>query len=291
MQPDREYLFIEEVKSYFGFTKFDLIDYLNHDRLDLFSWYSFNEIFGYSQLKNSAKNSIIGSFNYKGIIKINNSLTHQLLILNTPIDVVNFELIQPENISGWHDNKPHSLSYPNIQFLEYTYISDYHKHNVTPLINALDSFERQTYIFNRKNNQVITPHEDFSEDHIMINGFNLTPADLRIKRSQIENIIQQNTKLNKPTSIKTDYLTKEISPIDKVISRLLQNGVTTSNDVMNALKREANLPDDTRLYDPFGILLEVSSDEVIWSDSSGHEKRLSKKSIQNKLSRIKNTSL
>ena len=55
---------------------------------------------------------------------------------------------------------------------------------------------------------------------------------------------------------------------------------------MKTLKSES-LTETKRLYDVFEIVIEVNSEEVIWADKSGKEKRLSRKSIQNKLTQLK----
>jgi len=214
MQLDREYLFIEEVESHFGFTIFDLIDYLNQDRLNLYAWVSLKSIYGVCTLSDNDKESIIGSFDYKGIIQVTNEMTP---LVSGKIESANnsdFKLLQQELIQNWRDQKPHTLSYPNKDFLEYRFLANFNEYEVKPLIDALDSFERQRDTFEKTNNPENYTQQDFSNDEYTKHSLTIEPSDLRVKRSEIENIVSKNKRLSKKSNLPDALIEKQTSPID-----------------------------------------------------------------------------
>jgi hypothetical protein len=287
MQLDREYLFIEEVENHYGFTKYDLIDYLNQDRLQLFAWVSLKSLYGFTRLDDNIKSSIIGCFDYKGIIEVSNEITPALLGLGEPSSLKKFKLIQKEHIQHWRDEQPHAFSYPNKDFLEYKFISEYQNLEIQPLVGALDSFERQAYNFELANSSENLTQQDFSGDEYTKHSLSIHPSSLRVKRSEIERIIAHNAKLSNKSKFSDSILEIDIIPIDELLSRIVKHGFQSIHEVMTALKQESKLPEDQRLYDVFKILLEVNSEEVIWIDAAGAEKKLSRKSVQNKLTKLK----
>lgn len=286
MQLNREYLFVEEVENHYGFTKFDLIDYLNQDRLELYAWVSLESIYGFTELDGNDKYSIIGCFDYKGIIKASNSLALLLSRNLENADQDSFELIQREGVQNWRDEKPHSLSYPNKDFLEYRFTTNYNTYDIQPLVGALDSFERQSYAFEESHNAENLSKQDFSNDEYTKQYLSVQRSDLRVKRSEIEQVIAQNAKLADRVKGTSFIIEDNISPIEELLKRLIQHDITSIHNVMKTLKSES-LTEGRRLYDVFEILCEVNSKEVIWMDKSGKEKQLSRKSIQNKLTQLK----
>lgn len=286
MQLDREFLFIDELVSHYGFTKFDLIDYLNQDRLQLFAWVNLKSIYGFYKLDNHQKYSMIGCFDYKGIIKISNEVTPIAIGLQQPVEVETFDLIHQESIRNWRDQKPVNLSFPNKDFGEYNFVATPPKTMVQAIVNGIDSFERQTYKFELANNSENVEKQDFSDDSYSKYALTIQPSDLRVRRNEVENIIAANAKSLERRGF-SDFYDNDISRIDELLTRLVKHGLTSINDIMTALKKDSRTEEGQRLYDVLNILIEVNGEEVIWEEQSGEEKKLSKKSIQNKLTKLK----
>lgn len=283
----REFITLDEVSSHLqGITKQDLIEFYIQNQIQIYYFLKSESIFAISNSPNSKK-TVFGAFKYIGIVKLDELETESLLISDTPTKIKQALFIQPDHIRNWRDEAPYHISYPNKNFEEYSFRSDRPNKPFLAFFGGWDSFEKQGYRFDQKHNNgnlsCEFEHLDLDNDEILFQEIEVLPEHLRIKKSEIEDLITQYKKQLIP------HQEQNLPLIDELILKIINSGLSSQAEIWNLLKRESKTIKKERQFDTTGIIIEVNSVEITWKNGINDEVTHQKKTILNKISELKKT--
>lgn len=296
MSENREYFHLDEATDIKGLSRFDIIEMVRSNKIKPYAWIPQNKLFAVTKFKKYPNASILGSFLYEGIVSIDHRAAIELLDNNQEITLTYVTIEEPQKIQQWSSEAP-KIKFPNNRFynhVPYTETPKFHFISCTTPVSASENtaplYKQITNLanaFNHNNTDALEKGKKLMEEtldrlstQIESASIKIKPNQFRFKKSEIcsSSIPFNSEKLTTPT--------QSPNPLDEIILSILKNGHKRSDQIWNVLRQEAKKEIFDRSYDPYGILLEVSNERLIWSGVT-KERDINRRTFINKVSKLR----
>lgn len=296
MNENREYLHLDETTDIEGLSRFDVIEMVRSKKIKPYAWIPQHKLFAVTKFKKYPKASILGSFLYEGIISFDNRSALELLDNNQTISLTYVTTVEPQKIQKWSSEAP-EIKFPNNRFynhVPYPEIPKFHFISCTTPVSASEKtaplYKQITNLanaFHHNNTDALERGKKLMEDTLDRLSTQIESVSIKIKPNQFRfkksETFSSSTTIN-PTHVTASKLSP--SPLDEIILAILKKGQKRSDQIWNTLRQEAKKEIFDRGYDPYGILLEVSNERLIWRGVT-KEREITRRTFINKVSNLR----
>tara|TARA_R110001592_G_scaffold119931_1_gene323545 strand:- start:259 stop:1059 length:801 start_codon:yes stop_codon:yes gene_type:complete len=260
---DKDYYRLPELKDRFGFTEYDYL-YLCENYNIPIRFYIHHQYFLLTEPDNkNRKSNVIGAINYKGLIEVN-SLDRKSFLKNSTVEVSQCYLLDKNGVTSFETSSDILID----KCLDDRYV----KRDST--LADLASFPYVAIVMGEENRDLIQQENTPLTAKLSLNFKNIV-----ITKDDIE-----WCKLTLEIDLANGQPREHI--IHNQIKQIIRINPTLGGVALYR-KVHDNFINDDDSTDPYSLYLEVNTDEIVWGKAEKYEKKLTKRTFLNLVSKFK----
>ena len=260
---EKDYYRLPELKDRFGFTEFDYLYLCENYKIPI-RFYIHHQYFLLTEPDNkNRKLNVIGAINYKGLIEIN-SVDRNTFIRDSKVDVSRCTITDKNGIT--------SLETSSDILIDNCLGERYVQKNSN--LTDLKSFPYFSIVIGEENRDLIQ-----QEDTPLIAKLALNFKNIVITKDAIE-----WCKLTLEIDLANGQPREHI--IHNQIKQIIRINPTIGGVALYRKVHENFINDDDST-DPYSLYLEVNTDEIVWGKAEKYEKKLTRRTFLNLVSKFK----
>jgi hypothetical protein len=260
---EKDYYRLPELKDIFGFTEYDYL-YLCAKYNIPIRFYIHHQYFLVTEPDNkNRKTNVIGAINYKGLIEVN-SIDRASFLKDSNVEVSRCYLIDKNGVSFFENSS--DILIDNCLGERYAQRDS--------SLTELKSFPYYAIVIGEENRDLIQ-----QENTPLIATLKLNFKNFVIAKEDIE-----WCKLTLEIDLTNDKPREHI--IHNQIKQIMRDNSTLGGSALYR-KVHDNFINENDSTDPYSLFLEVTTDEIVWGKVEKYEKRLTKRTFLNLVSKFK----
>jgi len=259
---EKDYYRLPELKDRFGFTEYDYL-YLCENYNIPIRFYIHHQYFLLTEPDNkNRKTNVIGAVYYKGLIEIN-SIDKSSFLKNSSVDITRCYLMNKNGVTSFETSSDILIE----NCLGERYVKK--DSNLT----ELKLFPYYAIVIDEENRDMIQ-----QENTHLIAKLSLNFKNFVIAKEDIE-----WCKLTLGIDLSSDKPREHI--IHNQIKQIMRENSTIGGAALYR-KVHDNFINENDSTDPYSLFLEVTTDEIVWGKAEKFEKKLSKRTFLNLVSKF-----
>jgi hypothetical protein len=259
---EKDYYRLPELKDRFGFTEYDYL-YLC-EKYDIpIRFYIHHQYFLLTEPDNkNRKTNIRGVVNYKGLIEID-LIDKNTFLKNSTVDISRCFVMDKNGVT--------SLETSSGILIDYCFDERYVKKGLN--LMELKSFPYYAIVIGKENRDLIQQEKTPLIEKLTLNfkNFVITKEDIEWCKLMLE--------IDLTNSQPREHI------IHNQIKQVMRDNSTLGGSALYR-KVHANFLNDNDSTDPYSLYLEVDADEIVWGKAEKYEKKLSKRTFLNLVSKF-----
>jgi hypothetical protein len=260
---EKDYYRLPELKDLFGFTEYDYL-YLCEKYNVPIRFYIHHHFFLITEPDNkNRKTNIRGAINYKGLIEVN-SIDRNIFLKDSMVNVSRCFLMDEKGVLSFESSSDILI---NSCFSE-VYVKD------DTSLMELKSFPYYAIVIGEENRDLI--HQ--------VNTPLTAKLSLNLKNIVVTSEDIEWCKLMLEIDLTSDKPREHV--IHNQIKQIMRDNPTLGGTPLYR-KVHANFLKDNDSTDPYSLYLDVDAEEIVWGKAEKYEKKLSKRTFLNLVSKFK----